>query len=130
MRVKYGTIKFLTLFLLAICLFLLLNTNEAYANGEIEEAHYGDNIAEYLTYYSETLTSFLTETDDGQIMRFQSYKDFDGYLVEYYSKNYVLQKQMMIPEELPIFGEFLETDDYYFIISGDLGTVHSYRVTK
>ena len=130
MRVKYGTIKFLTLFLLAICLFLLLNTNEAYANGEIEEAHYGDNIAEYLTYYSEPLTSFLTETDDGQIMRFQSYKDFDGYLVEYYSKNYVLQKQMMIPEELPIFGEFLETDDYYFIISGDLGTVHSYRVTK
>ena len=53
----------------------------------------------------------------------------------YYNNNYVLQKTVTLSGQLPYFGGFYETDNYYFIVTGqsnlnESASVECYRITK
>ena len=95
----------------------------------------GSNInAQNYTNWSTTVKSYLTTTDDGY-MRVQSNASTDGYLVEYYDTDYNFQESKVIPVELPIWGAFYETEDNYYILSGqnnseESNDVEVYRITK
>ena len=95
----------------------------------------GSNYVSHTGNYGSPLKSYLTESPDGGLMRVQAGTNIDGYLIEYYSMDYKLQSQMLVSTELPIFGQFYETDDNYFIISGQnnpdsSADVECYRITK
>ncbi len=90
------------------------------------------------TDYSKIPNSYLTSCDDGRIMRVQnglaSGPD-PGIQIEYYDTLYNLLDSKTIPSELPIFGGFYETQDSYFILSGqsntaESNTVECFRITK
>lgn len=95
----------------------------------------GSNInAQNYTQWSATVKSYLTATADGY-MRVQSASSVSGYLVEYYDASYKLTKTVIVNKELPIFGAFYETEDNYYILSGqsnpnESDDVEVYRVTK
>ena len=118
-------------------LFLVLGTlqclpaKEVYADGLWEFD--GNNKAG--NTYMDVETSYLTTTGDGMIMRFQAAPSIDGYLAEYYTKEYKARKQVLISKELPLFGAFYESADYYFVISGQNNpdqdnALECYRITK
>lgn len=97
----------------------------------------GENTeAQTYSTYSTPVYSYLTPCSDGKIMLVQYGKNNDGnVLVEYYDEDYSLQSYKMIPEELPIFGGFYASENYYFIVTGQENTeqsaeVEAYRITK
>ena len=87
--------------------------------------------------WSSPVGSYLSACADGTMMRVQAgvSSGAEGILVEYYDKHYEVIKKKVIQEELPIFGAFYESSQYYFILSGQrnsdkLADVECYRVTK
>lgn len=89
-------------------------------------------------YYgrSSTIDSYLTQSPDGGLMRVQAGAiDSQTLLIEYYDKQYNLQKTMTLQLSLPIFGAFYEDDDNYYILTGadnkeKDNTKEVYRLTK
>lgn len=72
-------------------------------------------------YYgvSSTVNSYLTQSPDGGLMRVQAGAiDSQTLLIEYYDKQYNLQKTMTLQLSLPIFGAFYEDDNNYYILTG------------
>ena len=72
-------------------------------------------------YYirSSTVNSYLTQSPDGGLMRVQAGAiDSQTLLIEYYDKQYNLQKTMTLQLSLPIFGAFYEADNNYYILTG------------
>ena len=101
--------------------------------------HYGtDMIGSNINdqdYYSKAMVvnSYLSVRDNGNLMTV-TYSN-DHIEVAYYSPKYVLLKTISLQPELPLFGGFHETDDGFFILSGQENdaeddTVEVYRVTK
>lgn len=86
--------------------------------------------------YSNTIRSYLTTCTDGRFMRVQADAFDNGkVLVEYYSSDYQLQETKILEAELPLFGGFYETDNHYFLLTGqenpyEASNVEVYRVTK
>lgn len=96
----------------------------------------GSNIdaQDYQTYGSP-ITSYLTRCTDGRLMRVQSASSVDGILVEYYDASYQLLSSQIIPQELSRFGGFYETENDYFLLTGQSNYEESeekdvYRITK
>ena len=61
--------------------------------------------------------------------------DSQTLLIEYYDKQYNLQKTMTLQLSLPIFGAFYEDDNNYYILTGAKNkekgnTKEVYRLTK
>ena len=91
------------------------------------------NSQDYLVW-SETVKSYLTQSDSQTIMRVQG-NTSTGILVEYYDMSYNLLSTKIVAKELPIFGGFYETASNYYIISGQENLSQSaatevVRVTK
>ena len=98
----------------------------------------GTNV-EYQNYstWSKPVTSYLSACEDGSLMRVQYVGSEKKVLVEYYDEAYSMDesKSFFLPEELPLFGGFYETDSYYFLVTGQKNPdqspdVEVFRVTK
>jgi hypothetical protein len=85
---------------------------------------------------SSTINSYLTQSPDGGLIRVQAGAiDSQTLLIEYYDKQYNLQKTMTLQLSLPIFGAFYEADNNYYILTGANNqerdnTKEVYRLTK
>lgn len=84
--------------------------------------------------WSRPMTSYLTDSDGGY-MRVQAYNEKNCILVEYYNKDFTLKSIKTVKYELPIFGNFYETEDCYYILSGqqnlkESNAVEVFRITK
>ena len=97
----------------------------------------GSNINghQYDYNWSTVTRSYLLQTDKNTLMRFQADAVAGKYLVEYYSKDYVVQDFFYVNEELPIFGGFYATEDNYYVLSGQKNpkqsaSVECFRITK
>ena len=81
------------------------------------------------------IKSYLSSCTDGSIMRVQYAPSIKGLLVEYYDSSYHLKNSRIIPEELPLFGGFYETDTGYFVVTGQENpkeddALEVFRITK
>lgn len=84
--------------------------------------------------WNSVICSYLSE-DSGLIVRFQADAKKNSYIAEYYDSKYQLRKTIEIEQELPIFGAFYSSSDYYFILSGQINKkenddIEVFRVTK
>lgn len=98
---------------------------------EISGTNSGAN--DYL-YYGSTVKSYLVRIDGGY-MRFQANAVSGGYLVEYFTDDFVLTKQIAVAEELSVFGGFYTDGTNHFVVSGqnnpdESAEVECFRVTK
>lgn len=127
---------FSVLLLSGIC---ALNHTSAVHAADTCISYSGNNYSrQNYTDYSKIPNSYLTSCDDGKIMRVQnglaSGAD-SGIQIEYYDTSYNLLDSKTIPSELPLFGGFYETEDNYYILSGQANTnqsadVECFRITK
>ncbi len=95
----------------------LLGSNEGFQN----YSTYGSPVYSYLTTKSGRLMTVTQNTN--------------GIEVAYYNTDYTLYKTKAIKTELPIFGGFYETENNYYILSGqtnlsESNSVEVYRITK
>ena len=63
---------------------------------------------------SDPVRSYLVRMSEG-------YMRVDGYgqiIVTYYDKNLCFLREKIIAKELPLFGAFHESGDYYYIVTG------------
>ena len=109
---------------------------ESGAEWQTDTVYEGRNIENqnYLTW-SHPVRSYLTACQNGGFMRVQDIDSDAGILVEYYDPSYRLLSSRMIEKELPLFGAFYETGQYYFLLTGQLNMderpdVEVYRITK
>jgi len=120
-------------FALTTCVFTgELNANAA--EGRCE-SYKGSNAGKHnYGTWAATMKSYLHYEND-EIMRFQADATEDKYLIEYYDTSYNFKRSVMLDKELPLFGQFYASKDYYFIISGQTNLSQSaevevYRITK
>lgn len=98
---------------------------------------YSGRNLEYQNYtvWSSTVSSYLTTSPDGGLMRVQAGALDGTLLVEYYDSSYNYQRTVTVPLSLPVFGAFYESADNYYVLSGQNNTDHDdsvevYHVTK
>ena len=87
------------------------------------------------TIWSSTVSSYLTTSPDGGLMRVQAGALDGTLLVEYYDSSYNYQRTVTVPLSLPVFGAFYESADNYYVLSGQNNTDHDdsvevYHITK
>lgn len=104
----------------------VITTCESYNGTNIENQNYNR--------WSNVIDSYLEFTDDGKLMKVQNTQN-DGVTVEYYDTSYNYISGKKIAEELPIFGGFYASKDYYFLVTGQTNSeasadVEGYRITK
>ena len=87
--------------------------------------------------WGQTVSSFLCVDPLGRLVRFQnnSTEDECDYLVQYYDNNYNLTEGFLVDMELPLFGGFYSTNNYYFIVTGQENpdeddNVEVFRITQ
>lgn len=83
--------------------------------------------------WSQPVNSYLSVCSDGGYMRVQNTDD--GVYVEYYGSDFKLKSVKKLPQELPVFGGFYETEDHYFLLTGQMNrkqsaSVEVFRITK
>ena len=124
-------------FLLSICLVISLFPSMYTEAATTTCTIYNGTNVEWQNYskWASPTTSYLSECADGTIMRVQYGSSIEGILVEYYNTSYDFISNKIIPEELPIFGAFYETDTNYFLLTGqtneqESAEVEVYRITK
>lgn len=118
--------------------FLLLSGMDAKAATTTCTTYSGSNVeAQNYSRSASPVYSYLVPRDDGTLMRVQYGSGIGGVLVEYYDASYNLieEKSRILPQELPLFGGFYETDKYYFLLTGqnnpqESPDVEVYRITK
>lgn len=126
--------------LLSLMLALLLIFNVAFADRPVmtgtningNDYHNGENYYGY-PYWDDVDYTYIYETEDGYVVFTGS--DTDGYLAEIYDKQLNYVSYVMLETELPLFGGFYATDDWYFVLSGQTNKAQSdntevLRVTK
>ena len=85
--------------------------------------------------YGHRISSYLTTSPDGGLMRVQAGAISDKVLVEYYDNSYNIQRTVTVPLALPLFGAFYESGSSYYILTGQNNDNQDksrevYRVTK
>lgn len=85
--------------------------------------------------YGHRISSYLTTSPDGGLMRVQAGAIDDKVLVEYYDNSYNIQRTVIVPLALPLFGAFYESGSNYYILTGQNNDSQDdnkevYRVTK
>ena len=68
--------------------------------------------------YGHRISSYLTTSPDGGLMRVQAGAIDDKVLVEYYDNSYNIQRTVTVPLALPLFGAFYESSNNYYILTG------------
>ncbi len=125
--------------LLTICLILGLIPPSMASASSIACIEYTGNNIEQQDYsrWSRPIYSYLSTTEDGNLMRvqYEQYADVKEITVQYYDASYNIIDIKKIPEELPIFGGFYETDSNYFLLTGQSNNEESpdievFRITK
>lgn len=129
-------------FMKTLCVFffslLLLSGMDAKAAVTTCTTYSGSNVeAQNYSRSASPVYSYLVPGDDDTLMRVQYGSGIGGVLIEYYDASYNLieEKSRILPQELPLFGGFYETDKYYFLLTGQNNSEESpdvevYRVTK
>ena len=103
---------------------------------QTENIYNGSNIEnQNYSHWSSPVESYLAPCGDGTLMRVQYVPSTKETIAEYYNASYELQSTKSIPKELPLFGGFYETDQYYFLLTGqknlsESSSVEVYRITK
>ena len=105
----------------------ITTTCNSYSGRNLEYQNY--------TIWSSTVSSYLTTSPDGGLMRVQAGALDGTLLVEYYDSSYNYQRTVTVPLSLPVFGAFYESADNYYVLSGQNNTDHDdsvevYHVTK
>ena len=79
----------------------------------------GSNV-EYQNYrtWSSPVTSYLTTSPGGGLMRVQSGAIDGKLLIEYYDRSYNIQGNVTLNLSYPIFGGFFEGPDAYYVLTG------------
>lgn len=110
--------------------------SDSAAESQASTVYEGSNInAQNYSKWSSPIQSYLVPCADGRRMRVQ-YVEYEKKLVaEYYNTSYELESSRIIPQELPLFGGFYESGDYYFVLTGqenkdELPDVEVFRITK
>jgi len=85
-----------------------------------------NNGAQDYYVWSSVVKSYASNLANGNLMLVLC--DGDNVYAEYYDANYCLTSVKKIPEELPIFGAFYETEEYYFILTGQTNPTESSSV--
>ena len=85
--------------------------------------------------WATTIDSYLTTSPDGNLMRVQAGALDGKLLIEYYDTSYNFKRAMTLDLSLPIFGAFYESNDNYYVLTGQNNpdhndSVETYRVTK
>lgn len=85
--------------------------------------------------YGLRVSSYLTDSPDGGLMRVQFGVLRNQVLVEYYDTSYNIKETVTVPQALPVFGGFYESNNNYYILTGQDNESKSdsaevYRVTK
>ena len=85
--------------------------------------------------WATTIDSYLTTSPDGNLMRVQAGALDGKLLIEYYDTSYNFKRTMTLDLSLPIFGAFYESNDNYYVLTGQNNpdhndSVETYRVTK
>ncbi len=85
--------------------------------------------------YGHRISSYLTTSPDGGLMRVQAGAIDGKVLVEYYDNSYNIQRTVTVPLALPLFGAFYESGSNYYILTGQNNDSQDdnkevYRVTK
>lgn len=106
----------------------LVDPEVVYTGNNVEAQNYNGN-------WSSVIRSYLSYDTTGTLMRVQGNVSADDVLVEYYDMSYNVQKRLIIPGELPIFGGFYETDNNYYLLTGqnnpeESNDVEVFRITK
>ena len=98
---------------------------------------YTGNSVEVQDYdmYGHRISSYLTTSPDGGLMRVQAGAIEDKVLVEYYDNSYNIRRTVTVPLALPLFGAFYESGSNYYILTGQNNDSQDdnkevYRVTK
>lgn len=143
---KYSN-KIIASVLAIFFIFSSVNANIIHVHGEEENVnsnwqtcivYEGSNVNDQdYDRYSSTIKSYLTVTNDGNLMKLQALSD-GRIIIEYYTPSYKLlpEKNVELHDGLlPIFGGFYETDDFYFVVSGQKNEsenddVEVFRITK
>lgn len=128
--------KKLLISILAVLLIICtLSVNVSAAKAQCT-FYYGGNINsnDPLFYYAEPIESYLINTGDGKLMRFQRWS-FGYYLAEYYDHDYNIERSVLIKEELAYFGGFYASGSHYYILTGqenwqESDDVECFRITK
>lgn len=125
--------------ILGLCiLFAWMQYGVITAKAADDSIYYGSNInKQNYTTYAIKVNSYLTETKDHTLMRFQgnALATKKQYLAEYYDSSYRLVKTVVIPYELSLFGAFYDDGKNYYIFSGqnnstESNSVEVFRLTK
>lgn len=130
---KRTVIYFLLAFFTLFGLYPAMNAAAVTTNCN---TYIGSNIeAQNYQRWTKPITSYLTIAPDDTIMRVQAGSSANGVLVEYYDTAYNILGTKIIPEELPIFGGFHETDSNYYLVTGqsnkdESADVEVFRITK
>ena len=86
----------------------------------------GRNV-EYQDYqvWSAPVTSYLTKSPDGGLMRVQSGAVDGKLIIEYYDSGYNYKSTVSLDLRYPVFGGFYEGPDAYYILTGQSNTAES-----
>lgn len=126
-----------------LTLAMILTMTNGYHSKDVKAAvktqcttYEGSNVgAQNYSRWSNPMKSYLVAEDDGSFMRVQYGNKINGLLVEYYDKDYNLEKTKIVDEELPYFGGFYATEENYYVVTGQENTEEDedkevYRITK
>ena len=143
---KYSN-KVFAVFLAVLFLFSSVNVNIMHVHGEEDntdsnwqtcDVYEGSNInGQNYDRWTSTIKSYLTVTSDGNLMKLQALSN-GQVVIEYYTSSYKLlpDKTVILKDDLlSIFGGFYETDENYFIVSGQTNenqdsSVEVFRISK
>lgn len=120
-------------FVLSIFVFCFAVNSSAATCSESTFSNNGDH--EYTYYWSDVTKSYLVDCKNNTLMRFQYDSTCSKMFAEYYTYDYKLVSFKEIKAELPIFGGFYASDDYYFVLTGqtnpnESASVECFRITK
>ena len=121
--------------LFVLSLFICCFAFNSYASTCSESSLSNSGAHEYTWYWSDVTKSYLVDCSDDTIMRFQYDDVQDKMFAEYYTYDYKFVSSKEIKAELPVFGGFYASADYYFVLTGqtnfeESSAVECFRVTK
>lgn len=88
----------------------------------------------YAQRWATPITSYLVDVGE-QRMLVQAGAVGDKLVVEYFDSNFTSKNVLLVNQELPIFGGFYASGDYYYVVTGqtnteESATVECFRITK
>ena len=127
--------KKISILIFALSIFVVCFAVNSSATTCSESTFSNNGDHEYTYYWSDVTRSYLVDCADGTFMRFQYDANEGKMFAEYYTYAYELISSNEIKAELPIFGGFYASENYYFVLTGqentcECSTTECFRITK